>query len=80
VNLAHEADANLNDGLPSNLSSYKVGTTRIVREHNKEEVLTDEAESSTNDPQTSSGLASIDLNEAEAVSHTTYRAMVSPSL
>ncbi|KAH9079304.1 hypothetical protein EDB83DRAFT_2310990 [Lactarius deliciosus] len=29
VDLAHEADANLNDGLPSNLSSYKVGTVPI---------------------------------------------------
>ncbi|KAI9446560.1 hypothetical protein H4582DRAFT_578721 [Lactarius indigo] len=29
VDLAHEADANLNDGLPSNLSSYKIGTVPI---------------------------------------------------
>ncbi|KAH9048577.1 hypothetical protein EDB84DRAFT_1456666 [Lactarius hengduanensis] len=29
VDLAHEADANLNDGLPSNLSSYRVGTVPI---------------------------------------------------
>ncbi|KAI0306673.1 hypothetical protein B0F90DRAFT_1932770 [Multifurca ochricompacta] len=29
VNLAHEADANLNDGLPSNLSSYRVRTVRV---------------------------------------------------
>ena len=29
VDLAHEADASLNDGLPSNLSSYRVGTVRI---------------------------------------------------
>lgn len=35
VDLAHEADASLNDGLPSNLSSYKVGTVRI-HEHKAE--------------------------------------------
>ncbi|KAF8275136.1 hypothetical protein EI94DRAFT_1793766 [Lactarius quietus] len=32
VDLAHEADASLNDGLPSNLSSYRVGTVRIHEE------------------------------------------------
>ncbi|KAI9466099.1 hypothetical protein BJY52DRAFT_1239398 [Lactarius psammicola] len=35
VDLAHEADASLNDGLPSNLSSYRVGTVHI-HEHNTE--------------------------------------------
>ena len=81
VDLAHEADAGLNDGLPSNLSSYKVGTARMY-EHNKAEAEspTDEAESSTDDTKDSSGLASINLNEAKAVSDMSYRAMVSPSL
>jgi hypothetical protein len=75
VDLAHEADACLNDGLPSNLSSYKVGTARM-HEHS----LTDEAASSMNDMQESSGLASTNLNEAKTVSDITHRAMVSPSL
>ena len=35
VDLAHEADASLNDGLHFNLSSYKVGTVRI-HEHDAE--------------------------------------------
>jgi hypothetical protein len=61
VNLAHEADAYLNDGLPSNLSSYKIGTARTHED--RAERSTDEAETSTNDSQNSSGLASIDLNE-----------------
>ena len=64
VDLAHEADARLNDGLPSNLSSYKVGSARI-HEDNKAESFTEEAESSTDDTQDSSGLASINLNEAK---------------
>ena len=46
VNLAHEADAYLNDGLPSNLSSYKVRTGRM---HEKK------AEASTSGLKTSSG-------------------------
>lgn len=46
VNLAHEVDASLNDGLPSNLSSYKVDTVRIHEE--KAGTLTGEAKPSTN--------------------------------
>jgi len=55
VDLAHETDASLNDGLPSNLSSYKVGT---VRTHESEvEMSTREAEASTKRPRKSSGSA-----------------------
>lgn len=57
VDLAHEADASLNDGLPSNLSSYRVDTVSIHKE--KVETLTSddsEAQPSTNSPKTSSGL------------------------
>jgi hypothetical protein len=57
VDLAHEVDASLNDGLPSNLSSYRVDTVRM----HKEKVGTlasddSEARSSTNSPKPSSGL------------------------
>lgn len=58
VDLAHEVDASLNDGLPSNLSSYRVDTVRI---HKKVEVGTltsddSEAKLSMSSPRTSSGL------------------------
>ncbi|KAI0261699.1 hypothetical protein BGY98DRAFT_1052779, partial [Russula aff. rugulosa BPL654] len=43
VDLAHEVDASLNDGLPSNLSSYRVDTVRMHKE-----------EPSTSSPKTSS--------------------------
>ncbi|KAN0133677.1 hypothetical protein V8E53_008401 [Lactarius tabidus] len=46
VDLAHEADASLNDGLPSNLSSYKAGTVRI-HEDNAEGSIS-KAKGSTN--------------------------------
>lgn len=55
VDLAHEVDASLNDGLPSNLSSYRVDTVRIHKE--KVGALTSddsEAKLSTNSPKTSS--------------------------
>jgi hypothetical protein len=57
VDLAHEVDASLNDGLPSNLSSYRVDTVRI----HKEKVGTlanddSEAKPSTNSSKPSSGL------------------------
>jgi len=55
VNLAHEADASLNDGLPSNLSSYKVGTVRT--HESKVEMPTREAEASSKRPQKLSGSA-----------------------
>ena len=56
VNLAHEADASLNDGLPSNLSSYKVETVRI--HETKAETSTSEARSSPPiSPKTFSGLS-----------------------
>ena len=58
VDLAHEVDASLNDGLPSNLSSYRVDTVRIHKE--KVGTLTsddsEKAKPSTNSPKTSSGL------------------------
>ena len=57
VDLAHEVDASLNDGLPSNLSSYRVDTVRIHKE--KVATLTgddSEAKPSANSPKTSSGL------------------------
>ena len=57
VDLAHEVDASLNDGLPSNLSSYRVDTVRIHKE--KVGTLTSddsEAKPSTNSPKSSSGL------------------------
>ena len=54
VDLAHEADASLNDGLPSNLSSYKVGTVRM--HESKVEMPAREAEVSTELSQTLSGL------------------------
>ena len=56
VDLAHEVDASLNDGLPSNLSSYRVDTVRIHKE--EEATLTSddlEAKPSTSSPKTSSG-------------------------
>ena len=56
VNLAHEVDASLNDGLPSNLSSYRVDTVRI-HHVNKAETSTSEAEPSTNNPKVYSGLS-----------------------
>lgn len=60
VNLAHEADASLNDGLPSNLSSYKVETVRI--HESKTETLPSEATlSPNNSPKTVSGLSHNDL-------------------
>lgn len=55
MNLAHEADASLNDGLPSNLSSYRVETVRI--HENKSKTLTTKAKPSTNSPKSSSGLS-----------------------
>jgi hypothetical protein len=57
VDLAHEVDASLNDGLPSNLSSYRVDTVRIHKE--KVVTLTSddwEAMPSTSSPKTSTGL------------------------
>ncbi|KAI0005926.1 hypothetical protein BJV74DRAFT_6153 [Russula compacta] len=52
VNLAHETDAHLNDGLPSNLSSYRVETACI--HENKAERSTSEAETPAHGPQNSS--------------------------
>jgi hypothetical protein len=59
VDLAHEVDASLNDGLPSNLSSYRVDTVRIHKEKVGVGTLTSddsEAKPSTSSPKTSSGL------------------------
>lgn len=50
VDLAHEVDASLNDGLPSNLSSYRVDTVRI----HKEKVGTLSSDDSEAKPSTSS--------------------------
>jgi hypothetical protein len=59
VDLAHEADASLNDGLPSNLSSYRVDTIRIHKEKVGTSTSDDsDAKPSTNSPKTSSGLLS----------------------
>lgn len=55
VNLAHEADASLNDGLPSNLSSYRVETVRIHED--KAKTLTNKAKPSPNSSKASSGLS-----------------------
>jgi hypothetical protein len=55
VDLAHEADANLNDGLPSCLSSYKVGTVR-VHQGKTGKSSGDATDASTNGPRKSSGL------------------------
>ncbi|KAI0288218.1 hypothetical protein BC826DRAFT_1039916 [Russula brevipes] len=52
VNLAHEADATLNDGLPSNLSSYRLENLRT--HENKAKRSTNEAKASTRRPQKSS--------------------------
>ncbi len=49
VDLAHEADASLNDGLPSNLSSYRVGTVR-THEHKAEKSIGSVKESETIPP------------------------------
>ncbi|KAI0256588.1 hypothetical protein BJV78DRAFT_292061 [Lactifluus subvellereus] len=54
VDLAHEADATLNDGLPSNLSSYRVGATPI--HERKAEKSIGRADASTNSPKIPSGL------------------------
>ena len=57
VDLAHEVDASLNDGLPSNLSSYRVDPVRVHKE--KVGTLTSddsEANRLTNSPKNSSGL------------------------
>ena|SRR6266702_547209 len=59
VDLAHEADASLNDGLPSNLSSYRVGTVPI-HEHDAER-STSEVKESTNGQTNPSGLTFITL-------------------
>ena len=59
VDLAHEADASLNDGLPSNLSSYKVGTVRIYED--KAEGSISQAKGSTNGQTKSPGLIFITL-------------------
>jgi len=57
VDLAHEVDASLNDGLPSNLSSYRVDTVRIHKEKVGTSTSDDsEAKLSTNSPKDSSGL------------------------
>lgn len=64
VNLAHEADAHLNDGLPSNLSSYRVETARI--HEIKAERSTGGAETSTHGRQNSSSLSSSTLSEVTA--------------
>jgi hypothetical protein len=63
VNLAHEADASLNDGLPSNLSSYRVETVGI--HENEAKTLTSKAKPSTNSPKSSSGLSPNTLCEAK---------------
>ena len=55
VNLAHEADASLNDGLPSNLSSYKIETGRI--HESKAETLPSTATPSPNSSKPVSGLS-----------------------
>ena len=54
VDLAHEADASLNDGLPSNLSSYRVGTVRI-HEHEAETSIS-KVKGSTNGQTNSPGM------------------------
>jgi len=57
VNLAHEVDASLNDGLPSNLSSYKVDSVRIHEEKVGTSISDDsEAKPSTNSSKNSRGL------------------------
>lgn len=59
VDLAHEADAGLNDGLPSNLSSYRVGTVRIHED--KAESPISKVKESTNGQTKSPGLTFITL-------------------
>lgn len=54
VDLAHEVDASLNDGLPSNLSSYRVDTVRI----HKEKVVTVTSDDSESKPSTNSSKTS----------------------
>jgi hypothetical protein len=57
VDLAHEVDASLNDGLPSNLSSYRVDTVRIHKDKVGTSTSDDsEAKPSTNSPKISAGL------------------------
>ncbi|KAI9510278.1 hypothetical protein F5148DRAFT_618681 [Russula earlei] len=58
VNLAHEADALLNDGLPSNLSSYRC----MIRE-DRAESSSSKPRASTNTPQKSYGLTSNAFSE-----------------
>jgi hypothetical protein len=57
VDLAHEADASLNDGLPSNLSSYKVEAVRMHED--KAEGSISKAKESTNGQTKSPGLTFI---------------------
>ena len=64
VDLAHEADATLNDGLPSNLSSYRVGAIRI---HEREEERSiGRADASTSSPKIPSGLRGDTFSQAVA--------------
>lgn len=80
VNLAHEADASLNDGLPSNLSSYRVDNVRI-HEENVGTLTSEDSEDkpSTNSPKNSSGRLP-KLSRGKTFSHLFYRAMLSLSL
>jgi hypothetical protein len=76
VDLAHEADATLNDGLPSNLSSYRVGSVRI-HERKAEESI-GRADASTNSSKIP-GLTADTFTRA-MFSNSNHSAMVSSSL
>jgi hypothetical protein len=76
VDLALEADATLNDGLPSNLSSYRVGIVRI-HERKIEESM-GRVDSSTNSSKIP-GLTSDAFCWAMAFSNSNGSAMVSSS-
>jgi hypothetical protein len=77
VDLAHEADASLNDGLPSNLSSYKAGTVRI-HEDNAEGSIS-KAKGSTNGQTKSPGLTFITLQQDKLLTQISGRWSPPPS-
>jgi hypothetical protein len=73
VDLAHQADATLNDGLPSNLSSYRIGTIRM--HEGKEESMgrVDASTNSSNIP----GLTADTFSRVMVISNSNHSAMVS---
>jgi hypothetical protein len=76
VDLAHQADATLNDGLPSNLSSYRVGTIRIHERKEEEEESMGRVDASTNSSNIP-GLTADTFSRVVAISNSNHSAMVS---